>query len=224
MPYHAPLHPGRVLTTFGMLSGVVEALNAIGVSYIANRSLPDDKTNVGQILMKVSLILQIVVICLFCLLAGTFQHRCSAGGIKSKNVFRPLFTTYISTTLILIRCIYRTVEHFDPSNIMTGKEKNLQELGPMLRHEWFFYVFEATLMLLNAVLWNVLHPRRYLPEKSETYLAQDGCTELEGPGWNDGRGFLMTLIDPFGFIPSEKSGKPPFWETNGYTSVNNGNV
>ena len=33
VPYHSPLHPGRVLTTFGAISMVVEALNGNGAAY-----------------------------------------------------------------------------------------------------------------------------------------------------------------------------------------------
>jgi hypothetical protein len=41
-----------------------------------------------------------------------------------------------------------------------------------------FYVFEATLMLLNSALWNVWNPGRYMPGNSRLYLAPDGRTEL----------------------------------------------
>lgn len=79
-------------------------------------------------------------------------------------------------------------------------------------------------MLVNEVLWNVRHPRRYLPEDYHVYLAQDGRTELVGPGWKDDQPWVMSLIDPFGFVAmcarkgkGKREGKErPFWETNGF--------
>ncbi|RHZ67332.1 putative RTA1 domain protein [Aspergillus thermomutatus] len=44
---------------------------------------------------------------------------------------------------------------------------------------WYFYVFEASLMLLNSLLWNVFNPGRYLPRNHTVYLAADGTTEIE---------------------------------------------
>jgi len=80
-------------------------------------------------------------------------------------------------------------------------------------------------MLLNTLLWNASHPRRYLPEDYHVYLAQDGKTELEGPGWKDDQPWIMTWVDPCGMTVAirRKVGKKggvgeekPFWETNGY--------
>ncbi|KAE8353777.1 hypothetical protein BDV28DRAFT_164675 [Aspergillus coremiiformis] len=215
IPYHSPIHPGRVLTTFGLLSTLVEVLNALGISYIANPNLPESLIKLGHILMKLSLIAQILVITAFYLLAAIFHQRCYKSGIRPRTITRPLLTLYTSTFLILVRCIYRIVEHFGASTVRSSSA-DLASLSPILRHESFFYVFEATLMLLNAFLWNWLHPRRYLPVLSNVYLAQDGETELEGPGWEDRRPFLVTLCDPFGWFDSSKQKERPFWENNGF--------
>ncbi|KAE8407464.1 hypothetical protein BDV37DRAFT_269240 [Aspergillus pseudonomiae] len=220
VPYHSPIHPGRVLTTFGMLSTVVEVLNALGVSYIANPELPESTTKLGHILMKISLIAQVLVITAFCFLAATFQRRCYRSGIRTRRISTPLVTLYISTFLILIRCVYRIVEHFGASKVHASSSGELEDLSPILRHEWFFYVFEASLMLVNTLMWNWRHPRRFLPARSNIYLAQDGETELKGPGWKDHRPFLVTLCDPFGWFDSNQKKERPFWESNGYTLVN----
>ncbi len=216
VPYHSPLHPGRVLTTFGMLSTVVEVFNAIGVSYGANPALPERYITLGTALMKASLILQIIVISLFFALAGLFHVRCARGGVLTHSVRAPLITLYTSSCLILIRTIYRTVEYLGTTNLNTGAGFEFTSLSPILRYEWFFYVFEASIMLVNVVLWSVRHPRRYLPQDYRVYLAKDGVTEVQGPGWDDKRGFLMTLMDPFGMLTCmEPRDKKPFWETDG---------
>jgi hypothetical protein len=218
VPYFAPLHPGRVLTTFGMLSSVVEVLNALGVSYASNTFLPDRYIQLGRALTKTALILQIVVIALFLLLAAIFHSRCNKAGVLNRKVRGPLITLYISTGLILARSIYRTVENFGLASVVT----DLKTLSPLLRYEWYFWVFEASLMLINSIMWNVRHPGRYLPRNKKVYLAQDGKTEVEGPGWKDDRGFIMTVCDPCGMMnmgTRKEEKKAPFWETNGYAGT-----
>jgi hypothetical protein len=60
-------------------------------------------------------------------------------------------------------------------------------LPPVIRYEWFFWVFEASLVLSNSLLWTYRHLRTYLPEDCHVYIVQDGCIELTGSGWKDGR-------------------------------------
>lgn len=84
-------------------------------------------------------------------------------------------------------------------------------------------------MYWNSVLWNARHPRHYLPEDYHVYLAQDGKTELKGPGWEDDLPWFVTFIDPCGLtawvIKKERGGKngpkekKKFWETNGFENV-----
>lgn len=93
---------------------------------------------------------------------------------------------------------------------------DLNELKPVVREEWNFYVFDATIMLVNAVVWNVWHPRRYLPGGKEWYLAQDGKTEVKGPGWKDTRSLTETFMDPFAALTARGGHQRPFWEHNGY--------
>lgn len=222
VPYFSPLHPGRTLTTFGFVSAIVEILNALGVSYLANPYVTESYVNLGDGLLKASLILQVVVIVVFCTASGIFQRRCTKAGIRSRKVQGPLLTLYISMALILIRTIYRLVEHFGQSRIPRNPSPNWdpKSLSPIIRYEWFFYVFEASLMLVNSVLWNFRHPRRYLPEDYHEYLAQDGCTELVGPGWKDDMPWFMTFIDPCGLtaalLGNKRNKEKPFWEMNGY--------
>ncbi|KAK3693139.1 hypothetical protein B0T22DRAFT_496043 [Podospora appendiculata] len=222
IPYCAPIHPGRVLTTFGILSSIVEMLNAVGVSYLSNRLLPDRLIKLGDALLKASLLMQLAVISLFFLLAGIFRRRCARANITTPRMRIPLATLAASMFLILVRTIYRTVEYFGAAAGSTqtsgGMRLDPMSLSPILRYEWFFFVFEAAVMLANAVLWNALHPRRYLPEHRRVYLAQDGVTELQGPGWDDKRSFLVTALDPFGVMACggrREKGEKSFWEDNG---------
>ena len=55
-------------------------------------------------------------------------------------------------------------------------------------------------MVINSALLNVRHPALYLPRNNKIYLAQDGVTEIEGPGYEDKRPFLWTILDPFDIV------------------------
>ena len=216
IPYHSPIHPGRVLTTFGAISSVIEALNGNGAAYVANSSLPESKQAIGRDLLKAALILQLVVLSLFLLLAATFHRRCRKAGLTPNNLVQPLRTLYVSSALIGIRTIYRTVEYFTSSSLNNHSGIDADKLSPILRYEWFFWVFEATLMVLNTFLLNIRHPMRFLPRNKKIYLALDGVTEVEGPGYEDKRFWLITLIDPFDLwnVVRGKGMEEKFWETH----------
>ncbi|KAF4334546.1 Rtm1p [Fusarium beomiforme] len=217
VPYHSPIHPGRVLTTFGFISAIVEALNGWGASYSANQSLTDGEINAGHALIKASLLLQIVVALLFITLAVSFHRRCVAAAITNQRLNKPLWTLYTSMALILARTIYRIVEYFSVAELRYGPGFDPATISPIVRYEWFFYVFEATLMLCNLAMFNIRHPRRYLPRNNKIYLSSDGVTEIEGPGFKDPRKLWQTLIDPFhiqGLVTGRGRESDKFWETS----------
>ncbi|KAJ2990331.1 hypothetical protein NUW58_g3006 [Xylaria curta] len=198
VPHLSPIHPGRVLTTFAALSFIIEALNGTGAAYVANPTLSARLQGVGHALFKAALILQLIVIAAFVVLATTFYLRCRKNGINHNKVNQPLLTLYLSTGLILARTIYRTVEYFEIETVNHYvPDFDLNTLSPILRYEWYFYVFEAALMLINSALINARHPRRWLPQSTKVYLAKDGVTEVMGPGYKEERNFVATLLDPF---------------------------
>ncbi|KAI0402891.1 putative RTA1 domain protein [Xylaria palmicola] len=179
VPYFAPLPPSRVLATFGGLLALVEVLNAVGVALAANPSSAQSQQELGSRLTLAAIGIQLGVIAIFIIIAGIFHRRCIRAGVSAKAVSTPLTTLYVSMTFIAIRSIYRLVEHVDNTAVDLSHPETLKTLSPLLRHEWFFYVFEATLMLLNSVLWNIWNPGRYLPKNYHVHLAQDGMTEVE---------------------------------------------
>jgi hypothetical protein len=213
------MHPGRLLITFASLCVIVELLTALGVSYLANRDIADKLINLGDTVTRASLLVQIFITATFFLMAGILHRACHIGGINSRKVIRPLVMAYLSMLLILARTIYRVVEHFSVPPPINGNVTGFDtsSLRPSLRYEWYFYVFEATPLLIGLVLWNVWHPRHYLPEDHRTYLAQDGVTLLKGPGWKDSRSLTQTFFDPFASLTARGGHNKPFWENNGYT-------
>ncbi|TAQ89878.1 hypothetical protein B7494_g1817 [Chlorociboria aeruginascens] len=215
VPYHSPIHPGRVLTTFGAISSVVEILNGNGAAKVANINQPEKQQEVGRSLLKAALILQLVILSLFIMLAAYFQTQCRKAGLTPKNLRSVLTTLYISSALIGIRTIYRTIEYFSTASLHVTANFNPQTLSPIIRYEWFFWVFEASLMIVNSLMLNVRHPMRWLPRNNRIYLAEDGTTEIEGPGYHDQRLWLVTFLDPFDFVGMAKGRnmQRKFWET-----------
>ena len=64
---------------------------------------------------------------------------------------------------------------------------------------------------------------RFLPRDNKIYLAEDGVTEVLGPGYEDKRGFLATLVDPFDLVGMAKGRNmnERFWETHAEGKVVN---
>ncbi|KAH3005450.1 hypothetical protein KXV73_000133 [Aspergillus fumigatus] len=189
VPNLAPLPPGKVLAIFGALMALVEALNALGVALNANPT--GSQQGLGKALILVSLALQLCVVLAFVLTAASFQWRCAKANIRRRSLPTLLITLDISMGLILVRCIYRLIEHVDNTSVDLGDPEGLRSLSPLLRYEWFFYVFEASLMLLNSFLWNVFNPGRYLPRYPTVYLAADGTTEIEEEEVRNDQHFLV---------------------------------
>lgn len=181
---------------------LVELLNALGVALSANPSSTHSNQQLGKHLTLAALIIQLLIIVVFLVLAAIFHHRYTKADIYIKTVTTSLRTLYISIGLILVRCIYRLVEHTGNTTVKLKDLESLEALSPVLRYEWFFYVFEATLMLVNSILWNVWSPGRYLPRDRRVHLSGDGKTELMGKeekdGWSWSQKTLNVLI--FGLL------------------------
>ncbi|KAH8911245.1 putative RTA1 domain protein [Coniochaeta sp. PMI_546] len=199
VPHLAPLPPNRVSAIFGGLLALVELLNALGVSLSANPSSKPTTQELGSRLTISALSIQLGVIVIFVIIASIFHWRCARANIRAKAVSTPLVTLYASMVLILIRCIYRLIEHMGNTTVRLSDPESLKRLSPILRYEWFFYVFEATLMFLNSVLWNVWNPGRYMPRNSRVYLAPDGLTELEDGDKSNKQPLSVTIASVFTF-------------------------
>jgi hypothetical protein len=199
---------------------LVEAINALGVAFSQNPSSSQSTHELGKYLTIAALSIQLGVIAIFYFLSTIFHRRCVKASIHAKTVTTPLITLYVSMSLILMRSIYRLVEFSGNTTVDLSNYESLQSLSPVLRHEWFFYVFEATLMLVNSLLWNIWHPGRYLPKDYHIYLARDG-TEIQGEGVPDDRPMLAKVghILSFGILFHRKKENRFFEELNDYPAA-----
>lgn len=214
IPYHSPIHPGRVFTTFVALGIAIEAITANGAARVASSDASTSDQNTGKALLKAALIMQIALMVGFTVLAGKFHWNCSRDGVLNHKIKRTLWVLYSSCTLITIRTIYRTVEYFTAANLSASADA--EHVSSIIKNEWFFWVFEVMFMFTNTVLLNVLHPMQSLPHSNKIYLAKDGVTEIEGPGYEDPRPWVLTLVDPFDVIGliTNRGKKVKYWEVN----------
>lgn len=197
---------------------LVEALNAVGVALSSNPSSDSDQQKLGSHLTIAALVIQLVVILIFVVLAGIFHKRCRKAGLHVTAVSTTLIVMYVSMGLILTRCIYRLVEHVGNTTVDITDMEQLEALSPLLRYEVYFYIFEATVMLINSVIWNIWHPGRSLPKSSNIHLSTDGVTEVTDREATDERSLLAKLmcILTFGILFRRKTKHPSFQELDDF--------
>ncbi|KAL4931166.1 putative RTA1 domain protein [Aspergillus undulatus] len=195
IPYLSPIHPGRVFSTFIGFLFVIEVLTANGAALLANTDAPESRRNIGEGLLKAALILQLALMVGFVSLAATFHLKCYRAKLLTKKLQHVLTVLYCSCVLITTRTVFRTVEYFTAAGSHTWD--NPDDVDAILKNEWIFWVFEVAIMYINTTVLNIFHPMMFLPRSNKIYLAKDGVTEVEGPGFKDPRPFIVTFVDPF---------------------------
>lgn len=190
---------------------MIEIITANGAIQAANMNNSKELQDLGKALIKAALILQLALMASFVALASRFYYKCRKGGVLNRKVKTALHVLLISCLFITIRTIYRVVEFFTATTL---DAKDAENISPVLKEEWFFWVFEGVVMFFNTSMLNYFHIMQYLPRSNKIYLAQDGVTEIEGPGFVDNRPFILTMVDPFDIVGmvTGRSGHQKFWE------------
>ena len=223
LPYHALIHPGRVLFTFFILGAVVEALAANGASRLAGNTGTRDKDiesrKLGLALIKTSLILQAVLEVFFFTLVGLLQYRCTRPGNHfPRNVKVMCRLLYVTSSMMFLRCVVRVIEGFEVGTCgPPTKDNPLNHCGTVTTHEWFLWVFEVANIVIFVAALAVFTPGKYLSKDDKRFLdPHDGITERDGPGFGaiDKRPFIATLCDPFNSMAMLRGKKAfeDFWE------------
>ncbi len=221
VPYHTPIHPGRVLSTFIIVDAIVEILAINGASAMASAKTVTDR-NSGLVRMEVALILQSILEVTFLSGVNLIERRCRRGKKFPRNLRIVCYVLYVTSAMMLVRCIYRIVEGFEVMNCPI----DVPNCGVVDRYEWWFYVFEVANIFLFVLLLTIFPPGKYLPSSDKVYLDPVDGTERVGPGFAnaDKRPLWKTVIDPFN-INSVLTGKglveDKFWE-RGHPVYNRG--
>ena len=113
---HAPLHPSRVVYLFIYIGAAVEALTAVGARRISENEPGSSRYVDGGTFFSVSLVLQGVVECFFTGLVAQLHIQCKRANMLAPNVCSVFIMLYSTSTLILLRCIFRAVEAFGKYN------------------------------------------------------------------------------------------------------------
>jgi RTA1 like protein len=130
------------------------SLTAQGTATFFNMDATPGAVRSGLALLKASLVLQIFFSVVFIGILILFHRRCSAANgfddNRNKNARTAIFALYASATLILVRNIFRTVQIFSSPQ------------SPAWTAEAYFWVFDATLLLVATLILNVWHPGKLL--------------------------------------------------------------
>lgn len=219
LPMHTPLHPRRAYIFFVYLGAAVESLTAAGASLIASNPTDDSIIHLAGTLISISLLLQAAVEVLFISIVTLLHHRAKSSHMLTPNIRLLIYTLYGTSTLILLRCIYRTIDSFAVSTVAISNCTPGTFCHALRTYEWPLYVFEGAPMIIYTYWLNFMHPARFLPRQRNIFLDVDGVTERVGPegGWIDKRDKLSTVLDPFdvsGMISGRES-HVRFWEERG---------
>jgi hypothetical protein len=218
LPYHSPIHPGRVLSTFFMLSGVVESLTANGAANSSGSGRTPSQVAIGLKCIKAGLLLQAAIEAGFFSLVVLVERRCRRAGCFPHNVRVVCRVLYVTSLMMLLRCVVRTVEGFEAASCDRDAPGYDGYCGAVQRHEWFLWVFEVANVTVFVALLAFLPPGRYLPRNPDVYLdPYDWSTERIGPGFSmaQGRSWLATVLDPFdvvGMMRDRGRTAEKFWE------------
>jgi len=139
-----------IFVTSDILCFLIQAGGAVILT--SNSAKTNQSTlNTAKTVIIIGLVAQIVAFGVFIITAITFYLRLKrkpTGPSMSAQVpwRKHLITVFITSSLIMIRCVFRLVEY------LTGTD------GYISRHESFSYVFDSTLMWFVMVILAVNHP------------------------------------------------------------------
>lgn len=110
-----------------------------------------DTVKLGNNIILAGLFLQVAFFAFFVVVAGLFHKRMHAAPTNDSMAStvpwaRYLWILYVASFLIMVRCIFRIAEYAG------GQD------GVLLSTEIYLYIFDATLMFLVMVVFNVQHP------------------------------------------------------------------
>ncbi|KAL8870571.1 MAG: hypothetical protein Q9174_003419, partial [Haloplaca sp. 1 TL-2023] len=154
VPYHTPIQPGRVLSTFLFFSAAVEAITAAGASTVATSTDEPDRMDRGLNLVKAGLLLQAIIELGFLSLVALIEHRCRRSGHFPSKVKIPAYVLYITSIMMLVRCIFRAVEGFQQASCPTRDP----HCSAVEQQEALLWVFEAANIALFVAALAVWHP------------------------------------------------------------------
>lgn len=202
---HLSMIRPKWLSKLFVLNDVICFLVQIGGARMqATTSVSIQKTG-GKVVI-IGLVLQILVFCWFILIAMVFHKRLNSlptdiSLITSVYWKREMWTVYLASIFILVRNIVRVVEYTGGSD------------GAVQKHEVIIYIFDATLMFLTMLAFNIYHPGFLLKtvrrcNKLDNRQSGQSMAEVDGkPLLNSQRDYLQIPNDAGLPQPASSSGE-----------------
>ncbi|KAK9327098.1 RTA1 like protein-domain-containing protein [Lipomyces starkeyi] len=137
-----------IFVTGDVLSLVIQVAGAVMLTGNNSNTQTQSNLNTAKIVIDIGLSAQIVSFGFFIVTAIVLHRRIlKQPTIPSKVPWKKHFyTVYLTSTVIMCRCIFRLVEYLLGTN------------GPIWGHEAYQYGFDSTLMFFVMVAFAVIHP------------------------------------------------------------------
>ncbi|CAF1102122.1 unnamed protein product [Adineta steineri] len=130
-------------------------VQAIGAAVLLNRSNTTNLT-IGKDILLAGLIIQIVTFAFFTICAVHYDVVVYKSGQHGGRWRWSMRALYVVCALILARSIFRVIEFSEDTT------------GYLQTTEWPIYIFDAVFIFLSMVIFNIIHPSRYLVEDQAT--------------------------------------------------------
>ncbi|KAH7024191.1 RTA1 like protein-domain-containing protein [Ilyonectria destructans] len=150
------------LTKFFLLGDIASILGqAAGGGMLASADSKKSR-DLGQAIIITGLAIQIIFFTFFVVITITFDKRIRREPTKASLAItspwkKLLKVLYGSSALILVRSVFRVVEYI------------MGEDGELMAKEVYIYIFDATLMLLVSISFNIFHPSAIINKKNKRH-------------------------------------------------------
>jgi hypothetical protein len=214
VPQHAIIGPNRVLFFFTYLSALIETLTAAGAAMMAGATTVEkwDRVKTGGTLVAIAVVLQALAQIGFACTVAAVHMRVRKANMLTKGLRTVFIMLYGTSTLVVIRCIYRAIEKFTLRDIYITMECG-GLCQQVVRKEWYLFVFDAAPMVLYTFWINAIHPGRFLPHDKNVFLDYDKIERVgpkyERPKMRNVR--WMSLLD-MGLSNKGDKPKDKYWE------------
>ncbi len=150
---------------------------------LAKANTADDQKR-GTNIITGGLFIQVIFFGIFMVVSAVFHLRIAKNPtIKSLRLEVPwqkyMLVLYVASFLIMVRSIFRIAEYIQ------GQD------GALLKSEVYIYIFDATLMFLAMVVFNIYHPSNIISKKVIATWTETEVGGSYGYGGGDGESLGM---------------------------------
>ncbi|KAF4945413.1 hypothetical protein FGADI_11915 [Fusarium gaditjirri] len=167
--------PGRRLTAIFVFCDVIAFLiQGSGSGIASSDNWQGEMEKIGVKVLIVGLVFQLVAFSLFLCVFGRFHTLALRMAVEDAPMGwqKLVLAVYISSVLIMVRCIFRVVE------FAGGRDTYA------FSHEWLFWVFESLPMTGAIGIFCFYHPSRYLGRNGARFKfirTEDAIELAQGP-------------------------------------------